>query len=191
MGIADALDAATNGGVEPDVYEQPTEAFEAVVEVEPDSVLAELRERVSRTDLDNTVTLELPYFGGLLWARYKPIPVGKVLRTSRPGVEVGLDPAIAADALATACVELLRTPRDGGGGDLIPLDPSGDVTRYDDGLVALLGLQPTQRTARAVVFSLFRASGRADALILQHAGQYIEWLTGQEAPVVEGEPLTG
>ena len=190
MGIADALDAATNGGVEPEVYEQPTEAFEPVVEVEPDSVLAELRNRVHRGDTDQTVTLELPYFDGLLWARYKPIPISKVLKTSRPGIEIGLDPAIAADALAMACVELLRSARDGSGA-LIPLDPEGEVTRYDDGLVRLLGLEPTTRTARAVVFSLFRASGRADALILQHAGQYVQWLTGQEAPVVEGEPLTG
>ena len=191
MGIRDAVAQATGEAVEFGALGPGEEYIEAEPDEAPDSILADLRRRVQATADEQTVDLELPWLRGLMWGRYKPIPIDRMLRTTRAGLEPGTDPAVAADALGLACVELLRTDPDRPG-ELLALNPHGTPTRYDDTLVELLGLRPTARTARAVVFALFAASGRADALSLQHCGQYTQWLTGTEvAADAAGEPLAG
>ena len=151
----------------------------------PGSLLSALRARVHEQQAAQTIDIELPGFGGLLWARYQAIPLARIYRNGRGGQPINplTDSGIAADALATACVGLLgrEKPED----ELVELDAGDGPVRFDDTLVELLDLHPSVRTARAVIFALFANTGRAEGIISRHFAEYYAWLSGEDEPAQE------
>jgi hypothetical protein len=184
-GIRDALEQATG---------QDTAEFDALTEgVEPEpesgppaapgSVLAAIRARAHDISAEQTIDLELPWYSGKLWGRYKAIPMRLVYRAKRNGEVANplMEPDVAADALAHALVELLGAGPDG---ELEPLSQDAPM-RFDDQLVEALQLEPRERSARGVIYALFAHSGRAEGIVLRHFTEYYTWLSGEDSGSAE------
>jgi hypothetical protein len=194
MTVRSALDAALEA---PDLDDDEALATEDLVEVEadeeeasaapPGSVLAVLRAKAHDAAASQTIDLPLPWFDGMLVGRYQAIPMSRIYRVGRNGQLSNplADSGLAADALALACVELFQT--DGQGG---PLETIGDYPcRYDDSLADALRLDLADRSARAVMYALYAASGRSEAFIVRHFTEYFTWLSGEVGEEVAEEAV--
>jgi hypothetical protein len=153
-------------------------------EAAPGSVLAALRERAAQLRAEQTVTLDIPGYDGLLVGKYKAMSLGRVFGKRVDG-NTPLNPewTIAADTLATALDELLM--RDAPDGDMYPLF-TDTPARFDDDLVNALGLHPDARTARAVLVALCGGGALGESRVWAHYMQYQGWLlSGVEGEQVE------
>jgi len=193
-GLGDAITQATGEPVA--TVDQPTVAFDALGNGDAptpaldapagDSVLAAVRARAAALAEDTTVDLELPGYGGVFVGRYGAVNLSQFIAPSggamhNPFTESGP----AADALATALIGLYGYDEHD---ELQPLMlPSGQhATSYDDELAAALGVEPTARTARAVLFAVCGGGARGESLAWAHFAQYQAWLTeGAASEVAE------
>jgi hypothetical protein len=187
--LRDAISTATG--------EDPTEVYDALDTIEADahegaesSVLRAVRNRSRQLQGETTVDLEVPGYGGVLVGRYRAISIARVF--NGPGGTMRnpiTDWAAGADALATALVELCGRNPDTG--DLEPLFHDQSA-RFDNDLVDALGLTPpSERTARAVMVSLFGGSDqeRGESRIWQHYLEYQAWLTQGSASEVADQAV--
>jgi len=183
-GIGDAIHEAVD---------QPTQAMPAVElpaangDAPADSsVLAAVRVRAAQLAQESTVELDIPGYGGVLVGRYKAISIARVY--GGPGGQLRnplSDWGVAADALARALVGLYGRNE---AGALEPLFTDQDA-RFDDDLAAALHLQPTERTARAVLVALCGGGALGESRAWQHFLMYQTWLTEGEAQEVAAEAV--
>jgi hypothetical protein len=172
MGIRDAVEAATGETVE---FGAVTHADEDTAPAPPasapGSVLSELRARAAQLTAQQTVDLDVPGYNGVLVARYGASSIGRIYGNSP---ENALNPkwTLAADALGRALVGLYG--RDAVG-DPQPLDFGRD-TKFDDDLVEMLDLHPTERTVRAVLVALCGGGELGESRVWAHFMAYQGWL---------------
>ena len=185
MGIRDAVEAATGDtvafdaidGVEEDTTPAHTPASA------PGSVLAELRARAAQLTAQTTVDLEVPGYNGVLVARYGAVSISRIY-AQNPG-ELIPKWTVAADTLGRALVGLYGRNANG---DPEPLATDGP-TRFDDDLVEMLNLHPTERSVRAVLVALCGGGELGESRVWAHYMQFQGWLMagadGDDAPAQE------
>ncbi len=154
--------------------EAPLDPEEENNEVEEDDLLATLRAKRRAIVSAKHVTLEIPGFDGLLWARYNRIPwedvkriADKAAKSRAPRKEL----MAHCDVLIEA-VDCILIRKDD---DLEPINNAypefgEEPVRFDNRLAAALGFQP-QDTARKTVLAAFSNNGLA--------------VTAQQADLVE------
>lgn len=183
MGIRDAVEAATGETVEFGALGVEEDAGPALTPAAPGSVLAGLRNRAHQLAAEQTVDLEVPGYGGVLVARYGAVSISRVYAQS-PG-ELIPKWQVGADALGRALVGLYGRNE---AGDLEPLQHDMP-TRFDDELVGMLELRPTERSARAVLVALCGGGELGESRVWAHYMAYQGWLMaggdGDEAPMQE------
>jgi hypothetical protein len=171
MGLQDAVALATGQEYE---EEETEETIAPERQEEPGSVLAAVRARAAQLATENTVELEIPGYNGVLVGRYRAVSISRFYtpgsngQLRNPLTEWG----VAADALATALVGLYGRNHQG---ELEPLAFDREV-RFDDDLVALLGLQVAQRSARAVLVALCGGGEKGQSRLWSHFLTYQTWL---------------
>lgn len=172
MGIRDAVDAATGATVAFDAIDgvEEDEAPAPIPTSAPGSVLDELRARAAQLTAHQTIDLEIPGYNGVLVARYAAVSISRIYAQNPdqliPKWTVG------ADTLGRALVGLYGRNAHG---DLEPLQH--DVaTRFDDELVAMLDLHPTERNVRAVLVALCGGGEMGESRVWAHYMQYQGWL---------------
>jgi len=150
------------------------------------SVLSAVRLRAAQLAHENTVELDIPGYDGVLVGRYKAISIARVYNgpnntLRNPLTEWG----VAADALALALVGLYGRNEHG---ELEPLFSDQDA-RFDDDLAAALHLEPTARTARAVLVALCGGDALGESRVWSHFMQYQNWLMEGTASEVAADAV--
>ena len=171
MTIRDAAAAALG----PAEIEEPIDVDEVRPEPAPGSMLAIVRQRAEALSHEQTVELALPGYSDVLWGRYRAISIAKAI-----GAET-INPLmpewrVAADALSRALIGLYGRGPDG---ELASLQ-IGVETRFDDELVDMLDLQPTERTARGVLVALLGGGELGESRVTAHFMAYQGWLLAGE-----------
>lgn len=143
-----------------------------------------LRARHEELARDRTFELEVPGYQGRLVVRYGAVPWATVARTARKLADGDVSPEVMfagnVDALITACREVLFRAESG---ELIPVDPSGQSHRFDQGLADLLGAGT--ESARNLVLWIFGGDDTARVRISQQAGELLTWLRGVDEDSTE------
>ena len=155
MGIRDAVQAATGDTVAFDAIDgvdEDTTPAPAPTSA-PGSVLGELRARAAQLAAQQTIDLEVPGYNGVLVARYGAVSISRIYAQNPDQLIPKW--TVAADTLGRALVGLYGRNE---AGEPEPLQH--DVpTRFDDELVGMLGLHPTERSTRAVLVALCGGGG--------------------------------
>jgi hypothetical protein len=184
MGIRDAVAAASGDTVAFDAIDgQEEDTSPAQSAPAPGSVLGELRARAAQLAAQQTVDLEVPGYSGVLVARYGAVSISRIYAQNPEQLIPKW--TVAADTLGRALVGLYGRNADG-----YPEPLQLDVpTRFDDELVALLDLHPTERSVRAVLVALCGGGELGESRLWAHYMQYQGWLMaggeGEEAPALE------
>ena len=141
----------------------------------PGSVLAALRERARKLRDEQTVHLDIPGYDGYLVARFHAVSLGRIFGKRVDGTTpINPEPGMAADVLAQAVDDVLM--RDSPESDELHPVFTDQFARFDDDLVEALGLEPTQRTARAVVIALCGGGPMGESRVWALYMQYQGWL---------------
>jgi hypothetical protein len=187
MGIRDAVEAATGETVAFDAIDgiEEAEAPAPPPTAAPGSVLDKLRASAAQLAKQQTIDLEIPGYNGVLVARYGAVSIARIY-AQNPG-ELIPKWTVAADTLGRALIGLYGR---NASGDPEPLQHD-TPTRFDDDLVTMLNLHPTERSVRAVLIALCGAGDQelGESRLWAHYMQYQGWLmTGGddgEAPARE------
>jgi hypothetical protein len=186
MGLQDAVDQLHNGQADQvqdaDVVEDgpevdgPEPFAQDDDRIAPGSVLAQLRARARQLAQRQTVDLPIPGYDDVgLVGRYGAISLARTLERSNTFNPVMPEWQVAADSLSRALVQLLV--RDPESGELEPFAP-GVALRFDDDLVAALGLEPAAHSAREVLKALCGGGELGESRISAHFMAYQGWLMG-------------
>jgi hypothetical protein len=174
MTVRDALTAQLTDPAPVIVEEQP--APDAVTPpAASSSIIAALRARAAQLAHETTVDLEVPGYNGVLVGRYRAVPLSSIWATPQGQMRNAVsDWEVGADVLTRALEELLGRNAEGG---LEPLAFDGP-TRFDDDLVQMLSLEPSARTARAVLIALCGGGDVAlgQSRVWAHFMAYQSWL---------------
>jgi hypothetical protein len=176
-GLADAVNAVTQAGAEPDEERFDLGAPEPEVPSgASSSVLAAVRTRAAQLSEAATVDLALPGYDNLI-GRYRAVSLPRIYgKGGQMRNPMGEDWGVGADALASGLEGLYGLTPDG---ETVPLYSDGLVARYDDDLSERLGLAPRTRTARAVLVALLGGGNEAlgESRVWAHFLAYQAWLT--------------
>ena len=165
----------------------------AVLEPEPEpveaaaagSVLDVIRERRAAKATDHVYDMPVPGYGGLLVVRCTPL-AGSALTPLRLRLERSKDPArdfaLAADILIAAAENVLARRK--AGGELEPLDPTGEPVAINERLAELLRVETT--SARDLVRELFSLAPSPELAVGDAVGDYLAWAQGADADLDEG-----
>lgn len=150
-----------------------------------------LRARHDTIAADHTMVADVPGYQGRLVVRYGRVPWAAISRAqtliANPGKDGEGSLLAQVDFLVSACREIMVRNTDG---ELEPIDPSGEVRRFDPELAALLGAEA--RTARETLRWVFAN----DPAVAVQAGEVLDWTVrtgedtvddfmGESAPVVK------
>lgn len=145
----------------------------------PDSVIASLRERRRKIGEVHELTLEIPGYGGELFARYHKLEFDDINRISQKARE-SKNPNAAlfgqCDFLIQACDTLLIKKADGSTKPMHELYPElGDEPiRFDERLGQALGYEAT--SARKAVIGLFNN----DLALNDQANDLVLWMKSSD-----------
>ena len=163
------LVGAPNGAGEPEP--------ERVTQAAPRSVLAALRARAQALREEQTITLDVPGYDGYMVARFRAVSLGRLYSKRTDGTTpINPDWTTAADTLALALDEVLMKA-DPASAETHPLF-TDQPAKFDDDLVDALGLEPTERTARAVVVALCGGGPLGESRVWSWHMAYQGWLLG-------------
>jgi hypothetical protein len=156
------------------------------VELEPaGSVLDVIRERRSSRAAEHEYDMPVVGYGGLLVLRCGPL-AGEDLTPLRLRLERSKDPsrdfALAADILVAACENVLarRAP----GGELEPLDPTGEPVTINERLAELLRVEA--HSSRELVRAVFDKAPSPELAVGDAVGDYLAWAQGADADLDDG-----
>lgn len=139
-----------------------------------ESALERIRRRRDELAGERHHDAELPGYGGAVVLRFGAIAWEQIqeigARAQKDKGERRLLNA-QADLLITACREVLVRVGD----DLAPIDEPGPV-RFDQQLASALGLEPQERTARAVLFEAFALANAPDVAIAAMSAELQQWM---------------
>lgn len=169
------------------VLEREAEAFVPEEERPPKSVLDQLGQarEDARQKQKEPLMLEVPGNGGLLFARYKPIPFKQSeILAKRLDQDKQVDSKTIAgscDTLIAACLGIyVKDPEHPAcleGTDLRPIDPDAPVeVKFDSRLAQILNLESDETLgARGVVREVFLKN---DYAIVRQNIEYSKWVQG-------------
>jgi hypothetical protein len=194
MGIGDAITQATNDpGATREMDAVELEAAGLPANGGPpaaadSSILAAVRAQAQALAADTTVELAIPGYSGVLVGRYKAVSLPSFItvrggEVHNPFTEWGA----AADVLATALIGIYAR---NAAGELTPLFRDQEA-RFDDDLVQLLELTPTESSARGVIVALCGGGARGQTRAWALFGEYRLWLTEGTALEVAGDAVEG
>jgi hypothetical protein len=145
------------------------------------SHLAWLRTRHEALTADRHLDLDIPGYEGRLVVRFGPVPWKAIAKTQALANRDDRDGRTLAhanmDVLIAACREILF--RDDGG-ELIPVDPSGESRRFDAELGALFGQD--FKTAREALRWVY---GNNEVAMAVSAGEVLDWTQRMDTETAE------
>lgn len=170
--------------VEPVVDEQPP----LDEPIQTDSLLDSLRARRQAIAAEQTIDLFVPGYHGMLALRCGAITgqtQSRITERHTRSKAGDRDVSLNADLLIAACLDVVaRADADDDWKSLGEYDGQGAV-RIDERLVAILGLTPGARTARATLRALFALAPSPDLAITSLTSDYTEWAAAVNEDVDE------
>lgn len=139
-----------------------------------ESALDRIRRRRDELAAERHHDADLPGYGGAVVLRFGAVSWEQIqeigARAQKDKGERRLLNA-QADLLITACREVLVRVDE----ELVPIDDPGPV-RFDQHLADALGLEPGERSARAVLFEAFELANAPDVAIAAMSAEVQQWM---------------
>lgn len=148
------------------------------------SILESLRARAQQLQAEQTIDLEIPGYSGQLVGRYRAVSLPRAMSAAGEMNPIMPKWTMAADTLARALEAVYYRDEQG---DLSPLYP--EPVRFDDDLVEMFGLRPTEHSARGVLVALCGGAELGESRVWTHYMAYQGWLMAggdDDAPLAQG-----